>query len=111
MAIVDGFVVAKRLSAAIRKKNHSNESTSEMMSSIQQALIDFDSKKRRKETNVVIHKSRKYGRLGCSKNRFTTWAFRTVLKYMPPSALIGEITSGDKSNKNFLAAMERDLEE
>ena len=104
MAVVDGYVAATRLIAAV-KKDGGNET-----SNIPQALQDYDSKRRRKENKLVIMKARKYGRWACSNNRFTIWATRTAMRCMSPSAFIGELTSGDKSNKLFLAAMKRDLE-
>lgn len=104
MAIVDGYVAATRLIATV-KKNEDSESRH-----IQQALVDFDSKIRRKQNSAVVLKARKYGAWCVSKNRFTIWAMQTATKYMPPSALIKELTSGDKSNKLFLDAMKRDLE-
>lgn len=104
MAIVDGYVAATRLIAAV-KNNNGNEN-----SNIQQALVDFDSKIRREENNTVVLKARKYGKWYGSSKRFTTWALRTGMKFAPASAIIKEATSGDKSNKLFLAAMKRDLE-
>lgn len=104
MAVVDGYVAATRLMAAVKKDGGMEDSN------IPQALKDYDSKRRRKENKVVIMKARKYGRWACSNNRFTIWATHTAMMCMSPSAFIGELTSGDKSNKLFLAAMKRDLE-
>ena len=104
MAIVDGYVAATRLIASV--KDGGNDVTS----NIPQALNAFDSKSRRKENNAVVLKARKYGQWSCSKSRVTIWALRTATKFAPASAIIGEATSGDKSNKFFLAAMKQDLE-
>ena len=104
MAIVDGYVAATRLIAAV-KKHEDSESCN-----IQQALVDYDSKIRRKQNSAVVLKARQYGKWLITKNRFNIWAIHTVFKRLPPSALIKELTSGDKSNKLFLDAMKRDLE-
>jgi hypothetical protein len=63
MAIVDGYVAATRLSAAMKGTNGSSFS-------VEQALLDYDCKLRRKENNIVIKKARKYGNWGASKGRF-----------------------------------------
>eukprot|EP00585_Thalassiosira_rotula_P025174 CAMPEP_0196230140 /NCGR_PEP_ID=MMETSP0913-20130531/1450_1 /TAXON_ID=49265 /ORGANISM="Thalassiosira rotula, Strain GSO102" /LENGTH=112 /DNA_ID=CAMNT_0041510109 /DNA_START=38 /DNA_END=376 /DNA_ORIENTATION=- len=110
MAMVDGYVVATRLSSAFKKNGsteHNNDHTL-MSSNIHQALVDFDSKKRRKENNVVIRKARKYGQWWCSRNGFVRWVLRTATKFMSGSMIFGEVLSGDKSNEQFLAAMNED---
>ena len=101
MAIVDGYVAATRLAAAMKKNDNFR---------IEQALMDYDSKKRRKDNNIVIKQGRKYGSWFVSHHWFTCWAMGKVTKYMPASALISFLVSGDKSNKNFVDAMKKDLE-
>lgn len=104
MAIVDGYVVATRISAAI--KIDSNISSG----SVEQALLDFDSKVRRKDNNCVIMKARRYGKFSISNNRFYCWATKVMCKFMPSSLIISDMVSGDKSNKQFVHAMEKDLQ-
>jgi len=102
MAIVDGYVAASRLSAAMKGTNGSI--------SVKQALLDYDCKDRRKENNIVIKKARKYGNWASSKDRLPCFLMKLSMKYMPPSMLVSEIRSGDKSNKKFVLAMRRDLQ-
>ena len=101
MAIVDGYVAATRLSAAMKDSSGS---------SVEQALLDYDSKVRRKENNVVIKKARTYGKWSASKNRFYCFALKVAMKYMPASMLVSEVVSGDKSNRQFVGAMREDLQ-
>lgn len=96
MAIVDGYVVATRLAAA-------------KMANIPETLVDYDTKARRKANNYVIKEARKYGNIVVSQNRFTCWATRMVTKYMPAKTLVSELVKGDKSNVQFVAAMNKDL--
>ena len=102
MAIVDGYVGATRLSAAMKGTNGST--------SIEQALLDYDCKLRRKENNIVIKKARKYGNWSASKGRFSCLFMKLSMKYMSPSMLVSEMMSGDKSNKKFLQTMNKDLQ-
>lgn len=101
MAIVDGYVAATRLSAAIKGTNGS---------SVEQALLDYDCKLRRKENNRVIKKARKYGNQVASKNRFPCFCMKMACKYIPPSMMVSEMLSGDKSNEKFFHSMKKDLQ-
>lgn len=101
MAIVDGYVAATRLSAAMKGATGS---------SVEQALLDYDCKRRRKENNLVIKKARDYGKWAASKNRFRCLVMKMMCKYMPPSMMVSELMSGDKSNKKFVCAMRKDLQ-
>ena len=101
MAIVDGYVASSRLSAAMKGTNGS---------SVEQALLDYDCKLRRKENNIVIKKARKYGNWSASKGRFPCLLLKLSMKYMSPSMLVSEMMSGDKSNKKFLQTMNKDLQ-
>lgn len=101
MAIVDGYVAATRLSAAMKGTNDL---------SVEQALVDYDCKLRRKENNRVIKKARKYGSFAASKNRFPCLAMKLSIKYLPPSMMVSEMMSGDESNKKFVHAMRKDLQ-
>lgn len=102
MAIVDGYVAATRISAAMKDSSGGG--------SVEQALLDYDSKVRRKENNVVIKKARTYGKWSASKNRVSCFALKVALKYMPASMLVSELVSGDKSNQKFVSAMRQDLQ-
>lgn len=104
MAIVDGYVAATRLAAALTGERNNNDG-------IEGALREYDSDARRKDNAAVIKKARKYGKWACSKNRFTCWVLRASVRYMPPSVMVNETAvSGDRSNKRFVAAMEKDLQ-
>mmetsp|Transcript_30906 Transcript_30906/g.73654 ORF Transcript_30906/g.73654 Transcript_30906/m.73654 type:complete len:424 (+) Transcript_30906:229-1500(+) len=61
MAIVDGFVAAQRLAAAIAKPGDASPA-------IERALADYDCDTRRKDNRTVIKKARKYGRWSTTKN-------------------------------------------
>jgi len=98
MAICDGYVAATRISAAILKKRLS----------IEQALVDYDCKDRRKDNNIVIKKARAYGKLSVSHKRVNVWVMKLTCKYMPASILISEMISGDKSNRHFVRSMDKD---
>merc|ERR1712071_30347 len=100
MAIVDGFVAAQRLAAAMQAGT-----------AIEQALVDYDSDTRRKKNTKVIRKARKYGQWGVSRNRFVSWFVRTSFKYLPASTMVNEVVSGDKSNKKFVDSLKKDLGE
>ena len=100
MAIVDGFVAAQRLAAAMQAGT-----------AIEQALVDYDCETRRKNNTKVIFKARRYGQWGVSRNRFVVWFSRTMVKYMPASAIVNEVSSGDKSNQKFVKSLKRDLGE
>ena len=102
MAIVDGFVAAQRLAAAIQSGTEG---------AIEQALVDYDSDTRRKNNTKVIRKARKYGEWGVSRNRFVSWFMRMSVKYLPASAMVNEVSSGDKSNKKFVKSLKRDIGE
>lgn len=102
MAIVDGYVAATRISAAMKDSSGSG--------SVEQALLDYDSKVRRKENNVVIKKARTYGKWSASKNRFSCFALKAALKCMSASIMVSEMVSGDKSNQKFVSAMRQDLQ-
>lgn len=102
MAIVDGYVAATRLSAAMKDSSGSG--------SVERSLLDYDSKVRRKENNVVIKKARTYGKWCASKNRFYCFALKAAIKCMSASMLVSEMVSGDKSNQKFVSAMREDLQ-
>ena len=102
MAIVDGFVAAQRLAAAMQSGTEG---------AIEQALVDYDSKTRRKDNTKVIKKARRYGEWGVSRNRVVSWLARTSMKYVPASTMLNEIVSGDKSNKKFTESLRKDLGE
>ena len=103
MAIVDGYVAATRLSAVMKGTTGS---------SVEQALLDYDCKLRlrKKENNIVIKKARNYGKWIASKNRFPFLLTKVAYKYMPKSMTVSELLSGDKSNKQFVRAMRKDLQ-
>lgn len=67
MAIVDGYVAATRLSAAMKGVTGIT---------VEQALLDYDCKVRRKENNDVIKKARNYGKWAASKNRLPCLAMK-----------------------------------
>ena len=100
MAIVDGFVAAQRLAAAMQAGTD-----------IERALIDYDCETRRKNNTKVIRKARKYGEWGVSRNRFVSWFMRMSVKYLPASTMVNEVSSGDKSNKKFVKSLKRDIGE
>lgn len=102
MAIVDGFVAAQRLAAAMQ---------SGAEGAIEQALVDYDCETRRKNNTKVIKKARRYGQWSVSRNRFVSWLMRTSLKHLPASAIVNELVSGDKSNKKFAESLRKDLGE
>ena len=102
MAIVDGFVAAQRLAAAMQSGTEG---------AIEQALADYDCETRRKDNTKVIKKARRYGQWSVSRNRFVSWLMRTSLKYMPASTIMNELVSGDKSNKKFTESLREDLGE
>eukprot|EP00578_Thalassiosira_sp_NH16_P018126 CAMPEP_0181111568 /NCGR_PEP_ID=MMETSP1071-20121207/19343_1 /TAXON_ID=35127 /ORGANISM="Thalassiosira sp., Strain NH16" /LENGTH=477 /DNA_ID=CAMNT_0023195467 /DNA_START=81 /DNA_END=1514 /DNA_ORIENTATION=- len=101
MAIVDGFVAATRISAAVKSANEN---------AIKQALLAFDCDIRRKDNTAVVKKARQYGHWSTTKNRFVNGIMRASLKYAPASMMINEIVSGDKSNRKFVASMKKDME-
>lgn len=101
MAIVDGYVAATRLVAAMKDANN--------VLAVQQALLAYDSKTRRKHNNTVIKKARKYGRWCTSKNRLTAFVMTSAVKYAPATTMVNDMVSGDKSNRKFVAAMKKDL--
>ena len=100
MAMVDGYVAATRLSAAMKGTTGS---------SVEQALLDYDCKVRRKENNVVIKKARNYGKWAASDSRLACFSMKFACKYIPPSMMLSEMMSGDKSNMKFVRAMRKDL--
>jgi 2-polyprenyl-6-methoxyphenol hydroxylase-like FAD-dependent oxidoreductase len=102
MAIVDGFVAAQRLAAAMQSGTEG---------AIEQALVDYDCETRRKNNTKVIKKARRYGQWSVSRNRFVSWLMRTTVKYLPASTMINELVSGDKSNKKFAESLRKDLGE
>lgn len=95
MAIVDGYVVASRLAAA---KNNNKIVTS--------ILANYDCDVRRKGINKVIIESRNHGTFVVSRNPFTCWMVKMVLKCMPQSLMMKEMVRGDNSNKKFVKAMD-----
>jgi len=103
MAIVDGYVVATRLGAAF----HSSSDNSD--DSFVKALAAFDCDERRKSGNKVIREARLYGKLAVSENRLKNWLIKQVCKYLPPHMVIGQLVSGDVTNKSFVESMENDL--
>merc|ERR1719463_108194 len=118
-AIVDAYVVSKRLAAAAASSTASGSSdgttmmngVTEMTTStaVAKALRDYDSKKRRKDNNLVITKARYYGKFVTSKNRILNKIMRWAVKVTPPSNLLREMVSGDRSNKEFVKKLEEDL--
>lgn len=100
MAIVDGYVAATRLAAALKTKDPAVA---------EQALAAFDTKKRRKANNAVIKKARTYGVYFVSDSWLATWATSKLMKWASASMVISDMISGDKSNAEFVAAMKKDL--
>merc|ERR1719313_199850 len=92
-AIVDAYVVSKRLAAAATASG-SNDGPE--MTAIAKALRDYDSKKRRKDNDVVITKARNYGKLFLSKNPILSKILRWSIKMAPPSNMVREAASGDR---------------
>merc|ERR1712194_821734 len=74
-----------------------------------QALADFDCPVRRTGVNKIIKEARFVGKLAVTQNRIKDWLLKAVLKYSPPSLVIKQGLKEDRSNKLFVAAMERDL--
>uniref|UniRef100_A0A7S1VRZ4 FAD-binding domain-containing protein n=1 Tax=Grammatophora oceanica TaxID=210454 RepID=A0A7S1VRZ4_9STRA len=92
MAIVDGYVLAKRL-AATKLRN------------VENTLGEYDSLSRRKANNKVIQDARGYGTTFVSNHPFTCWATKLVIKLMPASVMVSEMIKGDKSNNDFVKSM------
>mmetsp|Transcript_13445 Transcript_13445/g.14762 ORF Transcript_13445/g.14762 Transcript_13445/m.14762 type:complete len:599 (-) Transcript_13445:211-2007(-) len=121
MAIVDGYVVGRRLAAAFAtgsttlSTSASEETATNTVSSLTtstavlQALADFDCPVRRTGVNKIIKEARFVGKLAVTQNRVKDWLLKAVLKYSPPSLVIKQGLKEDRSNKLFVAAMERDL--
>lgn len=112
MAIVDGYVAATRIVAAVMEGGDGADGIGDYNrgeSPIARALLAYDSKVRRKDNTAVIKKARKYGNWFASNGRFKCWAMRSTVKYASPSMLIRDMVSGDKSNRKFVAAMKEDL--
>merc|ERR1712125_38007 len=112
-AIVDAYVVSKRLAAALATPAADPACTArgipEMVALARKALQDYDSKKRRKDNNAVIKKSRTYGNWFLSSNRFVNACMRCSFMVFSPSMMVAEMTSGDRSNKAFMEKLEKDL--
>mmetsp|Transcript_35145 Transcript_35145/g.39970 ORF Transcript_35145/g.39970 Transcript_35145/m.39970 type:complete len:219 (-) Transcript_35145:231-887(-) len=106
MAIVDGYVVGRRLAAAFAIGSTVASTTS---TAVLQALADFDCPVRRTGVNKIIKEARFVGKLAVTQNRVKDWLLKAVLKYSPPSLVIKQGLKEDRSNKLFVAAMERDL--
>jgi len=109
MAIVDGFVAAQRLAAAIAKPG--DAPPGDAPPAVERALADYDCDTRRKDNRAVIKKARRYGRWLTTNNRFVSWAMATSMKYFPASAMVSELVSGDKSNRKFVASLKEDVGE
>merc|ERR1712154_182549 len=99
-AIVDAYVVSKRLAAAASSTASGCSDGTTMMNGVTEmttstavakALRDYDSKKRRKDNNLVITKARYYGKFVTSKNRILNKIMRWAIKVTPPSNLLREM--------------------
>lgn len=106
MAMVDGYVIGRRLAAAFCTTSTTNTDAD---AAVHQALSDFDDKIRRKGVNKVIQEARFISKLAVTQNRLKDWFMKTILKVIPPSRVIELEVSGDITNKIFVATMERDL--
>lgn len=120
MAMVDGYVLGRRLAAAFGSTtgtiNTTNISTGTSTcpatgtdAAVYQALVDFDDKIRRKGVNKVIQEARFISKVAVTENKFKDWCMKTILKISPPSRVIAQEVSGDLTNKIFVETMERDL--
>jgi len=110
-AIVDAYVVSKRLAAALATAAAAgaDRDIPEITALARKALQDYDSKKRRNDNNAVIKKSRKYGNWILSTNRALNAGMWWSFKMMSPSLMVAEMSSGDRSNKAFMEKLEKDL--
>eukprot|EP00581_Thalassiosira_minuscula_P008608 CAMPEP_0183705392 /NCGR_PEP_ID=MMETSP0737-20130205/2493_1 /TAXON_ID=385413 /ORGANISM="Thalassiosira miniscula, Strain CCMP1093" /LENGTH=476 /DNA_ID=CAMNT_0025932529 /DNA_START=46 /DNA_END=1476 /DNA_ORIENTATION=+ len=108
MAICDGYVAATRIAAAIQKSNADPEKDNNITAHLRHAIEEYNCQQRRKENNKVIKKARLYGNWMGSTNRIATWALQMVTKYTSASTLVGEGTSGDRSNQKFLEKLKKD---
>lgn len=91
MALTDAYVLATRLCH---------------QSSIPDALRAYNSASRRTGVNKVINDARYNGDISVSSHWFTTWALKVVMKYMPVSWMVKELTEGgDQSNASFVEEM------
>jgi len=107
-AIVDAYVVSKRLAAALPTGGTDGNSP-EITTLVVQALRDYDSTKRRKDNNAVIKKARAYGNWFLSTNRVLNASLRWSFLMLSPSLMVAEMSSGDRSNKAFMKKLEKDL--
>ena len=95
--IVDGYVAGTKLAAAAKIDSKK---------SIVDTLAEYDCDIRREGINKVIADARYYGHIAVSRSRLKCWMMKTVLKYAPPSFMAKELVKGDKSNKDFVEAMD-----
>ena len=97
MALTDAYVLATRLC------RQSDASVSEILEA-------YNSDDRRANANKVIRGARYYGNMTVSNHWFTTRCLGFILKYMPLSWMVKEITvGGDQPNADFVDEMHKDL--
>lgn len=94
MAIVDAYVICSRIAK---------------QSTIQTAIQAFDTKVRRKGAKQVVKEARALAKYGVSPNWMIIWFFRFLMKIVSPSMFASVEAQADKSNQDFLAALDSDL--
>merc|ERR1711862_314380 len=95
MAIADAYVCATRIAFAIKKKQK-----------ISNAIKAFDTNYRRNQSKKIVLKARAFQNTFLSSNKILCWILKTYTKIAPHSELSNIVDSSDKSNKDFIKALD-----
>ena len=92
MAITDAYVYATNIAVSLKAKNKS----------ITQAITDSDTELRRTQVKSVVSEARFMMNLSTSQNIFLVCFFWLFFRFIPTSEFMNQLTSADKSNKDYL---------
>ena len=92
MAISDAYVYATNIAVALHTQSKS----------LQEAVSDCDTERRRKQAKVVVKDARMFCDMGNSTSLLMIWFMRVYTKLAPTRELVSQLVKTDKSNREFL---------
>ena len=101
MAITDAYVCATRIALAIKQKK---------IDSIPNAISSFDTQYRRNQSKKIVLQARSYQNAFISSSKFLCWFIRFYVRFAPNSELTDKTDSFDKSNREFLKALDNEYQ-